>query len=215
MVLPEYEAKHLLSEKGIDVVPAEKIESLTNLEASGEYFGFPVVLKLSSSRYSHKTEIGGVILGIENYNDLEKAYVRLDDIRRRIDPDSSIIIEPMIRDGIEFFAGIKRHRNFGLVISFGLGGIFLELIKDVSFRLIPALSCDYAEMVSELKCWPKLKEGFRGYRPVEIEKVVDVLEKIGEFASAEPDLVEMDLNPITYTDGRFVVVDARIVKRDK
>ena len=212
MVLPEHEAKNLLSNNGIEVVPTEKVDSLTNLEASGKYFGFPLVLKLSSSRYPHKTEIGGVILGIDNYRDLEKAYLRLETLRERLDPDAAIVIEPMIEGGLEFFVGVQRHKNFGLVMSFGLGGIFLELVKDVSFRLLPALSHDYLEMVAELKCWPKLSRGFRQYPPLDRESVVEVLARIADFAVSEPDLVEMDLNPIIYTEGRLVVVDARMVK---
>ncbi len=212
MVLPEHDAKNLLSNSGIEVVPTEKVDSLANLEASGKYFGFPLVLKLSSSRYSHKTEIGGVILGIDNYPDLEKAYVRLETLRDRLDPDAAIVIEPMIEGGLEFFVGVQRHENFGIVMSFGLGGIFLELVKDVSFRLLPALSHDYREMVAELKCWPELSTGFRHYPPLDRESVVEVLARIGEFAISEPGLVEMDLNPVTYTEGRLVVVDARMVK---
>ncbi len=212
MVIPEHEAKVLLSEYGIEIVPTEKVESITNLKASAEYFGFPVVLKFSSSRYSHKSDVGGVILGLNNYEELEKAYVKLDNLRKRLDPDAAIIMEPMIAEGIEFFVGVQRHRNFGLVMNFGLGGIFLELVKDVSFRLLPASVSDYDEMISELKCWPKLEKGFRNLPPADKEKLLRMLKQIDSFAVNEKGLKEMDLNPITFVDGRFQVVDARIVK---
>ncbi|HDM78696.1 MAG TPA: hypothetical protein ENG51_19880 [Deltaproteobacteria bacterium] len=212
MVFPEHEAKLMLRESGIDVVPTEKIDSIMNLEASAEYFGFPVVLKLSSSKYTHKTEIGGVIIGLENYEELERAYVKLDKLRRELDPEASVIIEPMIKPGFEFFIGVQRHENFDHVLSFGLGGVFLELIRDVSFRLLPASHADYTEMVEELKSWPKLRDGFRDFPPVNVNELVRMLDEVGNFAIRETGLQEMDLNPITYTDGKFLVVDARIVK---
>lgn len=214
MVFPEHKAKQMLSKHGINVVPTEKIDSIMNLEASAEYFGFPVVLKLSSALYSHKTEVGGVIVGLKNYEELEKAYVRLEKLRKDLDPEADIIIEPMIKQGIEFFVGVKRHENFGLVMTFGLGGIFLELVKDVSFRLLPASLPDYAEMVTELKSWAKIESGFRDFPPVKLKDLVEVLDQVGNFAIQEPGIVEMDLNPITYSDGRYLVVDARIVKAD-
>ncbi len=214
MIIPEHEAKILLSDWGIDVVPTERVDSIMNLKANADYFGFPVVLKLSSSRHSHKTEIGGVVLGLDSYEELEKAYVKLDNLKRDIDPSASIIIEPMIEPGVEFFLGIQRHENFGLVLSFGLGGIFLELVRDISFRLLPASWLDLAEMVEELRSWPKLKEGFRNLPPVDMDELLTFLDKIGDFATKQKGLEEMDLNPVSYVDGKFVVVDARIVKKE-
>ncbi|MEN6483636.1 MAG: acetate--CoA ligase family protein, partial [Syntrophobacteraceae bacterium] len=124
-------------------------------------------------------------------------------------------VEPMAPPGAEFFIGIQRHPCFGLLISFGTGGIWLELIKDVSFRLLPATRGDLLEMFQELRSWPRLRQGFRHLPPVNPEPLVDIMEQIGSMSLEWPVLMEMDLNPVIAGPEGAVVADARIVLRER
>jgi succinyl-CoA synthetase beta subunit len=214
MILAEYEAKRLLEESNIPVVPVRVVDSTDAARLEAERFGYPVVLKLCSAVHTHKTEVGGVILDIGDSEQLEQSMVKLSNLRDRLDPRAVIIVEPMAKSGAELFIGVQKHEKFGLVISLGLGGIWLELLQDVSFRLLPARRCDYREMLSELQAWPKLRSGFRHLPAVDETQLLDLIERVGAFASARPDLREMDLNPVMAYADRAVVVDARMVMVD-
>ncbi len=207
MVLAEHEAKALLEKAEVPVVP---VKVLHTLEEAGR-MDYPVALKLSSTVYTHKTEVGGVILGIEDREGLEEAYNRLARLRNELDPGASIIVEPMAAPGVELFIGAQRRQGFGLVMTIGVGGIWLELMRDVAFRLLPASRYDLESMLSELKGWPKLRDGFRHLPPANPEALLDLMEKAGAFATSRIDLVEMDLNPVFAYSDRAVVVDARMV----
>ena len=211
MILPEHEAKRLLAEADIPVIPAESIHSIEEAKTRARAIGQPVALKLSTALHSHKTDVGGVVLNISEMIELEKAYVRLTELRERLDPQAAIVIEPMADAGVELFVGVQRHEAFGPVLGLGLGGIWVELVKDVAFCLLPASRSDFRRTLSELKSWPKLREGFRHLPAVDDEPVMDFLESIAAFASNHPEVSEMDLNPVMIHPGGAVVVDARIV----
>jgi acetate---CoA ligase (ADP-forming) subunit beta len=212
MILPEHEAKELLKSANIPVIPTKKIESLEHAEAEiNSDMGYPVVLKLSTGRYSHKTEIGGVFLNIQDKPALTKAFKQLARLREELDRQASIIVEPMAPAGAELFIGAQRHQSFGPVISFGVGGVWLELFKDVTFRLLPAKRSDLQEMLSELKTWPKLRAGFRNLPPANPEHVIDLLGHLADFFLQREDFLEIDLNPIMAYPDHSLVVDARIV----
>ncbi|MHC1726894.1 MAG: acetate--CoA ligase family protein [Syntrophobacteraceae bacterium] len=210
MVLPEYEANKLLSDNGIPVIRIVPVDSVENaIKIAGE-FGCPVALKFSSARYPHKSELGGVCLNLSGEKDLRGAFEQLQGLRERLDPRARIIMEPMIPDGAELFVGYQFHAQFGPVISVGLGGVFLELTKDVAFRLLPARGADFAEMLSELRSWPKLKKGFRNLQPVEENHILSLMQRVSEFALSRPDVTELDLNPvIARSDGAWAV-DSRV-----
>lgn len=211
MILPEHESNRMLANAGVPVVPMRIAESIEEGRREAESLGFPLVLKLSSRTYTHKTEIGGVIVGIATDRDLEEGFNKLDDLRERLDPRAKIILEPMVSSGIEFFVGFQAHPQFGPVISMGLGGTSLELIQDVSFRLLPARRSDYREMLGELKCWPKLQKGFRNLPPINEWSVIELLDQVAAFALSRQDLKELDLNPVIFRQDGAMVVDARIV----
>jgi len=211
MILPEHEAKELLEKAQVPVIPTRIIDSLQDAEEAVEQMGYPLVLKLSTGRYSHKTDVGGVFLNIEDMPALLRAYDELTNLREKLDPEAVIIIEPMAPPGAEFFIGIQRHDSFGLVMSLGLGGVWLELIKDVSFRLLPAGRSDFKEMLSELKTWPKLRDGFRNLPPVNADHLIDLMEKVSELSLRQANMSEMDMNPVIAYADQAVVVDARIV----
>jgi acyl-CoA synthetase (NDP forming) len=170
-----------------------------------------VALKFASPAFTHKTEIGGVRLNLRQPSEIEEAFGHLQKLRQDLDPSAAIILEPMAPTGVELFIGYQRHPAFGPVLSLGLGGIWLELVRDVSFRLLPATRQDFAAMLAELKSWPKLRAGFRHLPPLSDGIVVDLVERIAVFVLAHPEIAEMDLNPVTAYSDRALVVDARIV----
>jgi len=213
MILPEHEAKELLEKAHIPVVPTKTVNSLEEAEKEARKRGYPVVMKLSTGRFSHKTDIGAVYLNIQDEQGLQKSYSELVGLRDKLDRQAAVIIEPMAPEGAEFFIGIQRHESFGPVMTMGLGGVWLELFKDVAFRLLPATRSDFREMLFELKGWPKLKNGFRNLPPVEPENMLRLMERIGDFVLKRDDILEMDLNPIMAYPDRALVVDARMVTR--
>ncbi len=211
MILPEYEAKKLLMEASAPVVEAIAVETLETAKAEAARIGGPVALKFSSARHAHKTEVGGVFLNLKDDCGLEEAFRKVEELRGRLDPDGKIILEAMAPRGTEFFIGFQRHPQFGPVLSFGMGGVWLELFHVVAFRLLPARGVDFLEMASELKGWDKLRAGFRNFPPVDENQVVDLLGRISALVLARPDIMEMDLNPVIAAASGMVVLDARIV----
>ena len=211
MILPEHEANRLLTSAGIPMIPARAVSSADNAAREAAILGYPVALKLSSSIHTHKTEIGGVVLNIANDHELNDAFTRLQALREQVDRDAIIIMEPMAGAGAEFFVGFQRHPQFGPVLSFGLGDVFLELFKDVAFRLLPARAADFREMLSELKSWPKMRKGFRSLPPVDEERVIGLLGQVSEFVLDRPDIGELDLNPVLMSSEGATVLDATII----
>jgi acyl-CoA synthetase (NDP forming) len=175
--------------------------------------GFPVVLKIASPDIVHKSDAGGVKVGLKNKTEVEKAYGDIMKAAREKFPGAKIdgaAVEGMARPGIEIIIGTFKDAQFGPVIMFGLGGIFVEVLKDVSFRIVPIERRDAAEMIKEIKAYSLLK-GFRGTEPADINVLEDILMKVSDFVDKTPEIKEIDLNPvIAYKDGA-VAVDARIV----
>lgn len=213
MILPAYEASGLLRAAGIPVVQTARVASAEEAVLLADSLSYPVALKLSSARFPHKTEIGGIALDLKGRDPLITEFQRLDGLRKALDPSASIILEPMISGGVEFFVGAQRHPQFGALASLGFGGVWLELFEDVAFRLLPATRGDFREMVEELKCWSKLERGFRNLPPVNGGALVDLLESASAFFSGRDDLVEMDFNPVVMKPDGAMVLDARLVAR--
>ncbi len=214
MILPEHEANGMLAGAGIPVIPMVVVESAREALQKAEILGYPVVLKISSAIHTHKTEIGGVVTGIADASQLTQAFSKLDQLRDRLDPEAVLILEPMAEPGAEFFLGFQRHPQFGPVLSFGLGGTSLELFRDVAFRLLPAREGDFFEMLSELKSWPRIRDGFRNLPPVDTSDVVRLLQLAADFVTSRPEIAEMDFNPVIMGVQGPVVVDATLVLAD-
>ena len=211
MILPEHEANRLLAEAGIPMIPMRVVNSVEEAKKAAAGFDCPVALKFSSTRHTHKTEIGGVFLNLATKQDLVNAYGKLEALRSKLDEQAVIILEPMAESGAEFFVGYQRHPQFGPVLSFGLGGVFLELFKDVVFRLLPATDADFRDMLSELRSWPKMRGGFRNLPPVDEADVVDLLKKTASFALEHSDVAELDFNPVIMTARGSTIADATII----
>ena len=173
---------------------------------------YPVVMKIVSPQIIHKTEVGGVKVNINSDDELRKAYDDIISGAKAKVPDAEIkgiLIEEMVK-GPELIIGTTEDPQFGPMIMFGIGGIFVEVYKDVSFRLIPISHGDALDMLSELH-GKALLEGVRGLPKADPEQIADILLKISEFVEKNPQVKEMDLNPLIATERGVLAVDARII----
>lgn len=212
-VLTEVESKQVLAEAGIPVVPARLATTAQEAVAAARELGFPVVLKVVSPDIVHKTDVGGVRLGLASAEEVAQAFQDIVDSARRHVPQARIegvSVQPQARPGVEVILGMSKDPQFGPVLMFGLGGILVEVLKDVSFRIVPIAPRDAREMVREIKAFPVL-EGYRGQPPADLEALERMLLRLSDFAQAHPEVEELDLNPVfAYPDGA-VAVDARVL----
>ena len=212
-ILTEIEAKQVFKDIGVPVVETKLATNRKQAAEIAAEIGFPVVLKIASPDIVHKTDAGGVKGGLKNKTDVAKAYGEIMKAAREKFPEAKIegtAVEGMARPGIEIIIGTFKDAQFGPVIMFGLGGIFVEVLKDVSFRIVPIERRDAAEMIKEIKAYSLLK-GYRGMEPADINALEDILMKVSNFVAKTPEIKEIDLNPVVaYKDGA-VAVDARIV----
>lgn len=212
-ILTEIEAKQVIKAAGIKVVETRLAASQKEAVAIAEKIGFPIVLKIASPDIIHKTDAGGVKVGLNHATEVRKAHEEIINSVRRKYPKAKIegvSVQAMARPGIEIIVGMSKDPQFGLVIMFGLGGIFVEVLKDVSFRLIPIGKRDAEAMIKEIKGYALLN-GYRGQEPASIPALVDVLMKVSALIEKTPEIKELDLNPVFAYKDSAVAVDARIV----
>ena len=212
-VLTEIEAKKVLSEAGINCTDTRLATTKEETVTLCEEIGYPIVLKVSSVDISHKSDAGGVKVNLKDKAAVEQAF---DDIMascKKYKPDANIegvSAQQMAKPGVEIMIGMVNDASFGPVVAFGIGGIFVEVLKDVAFRIVPFDKNDAAEMIDEIK-GKKLLEGFRGSDPVDKEYLQTILLKLSGFLEKTEGIKEIDMNPIfAYKDGA-IVVDARII----
>ena len=212
-LLTEIEAKELLKGAGISVVETKLAKTKDEAMVISEQLGFPVVVKIASPDVVHKSDAGGVKLGVATAAEVGEAYDSIMSAIKKEYPDASIqgvSVQKMARTGVEVIIGMSKDAQFGPVLMFGLGGVLVEILKDVSFRIVPLVKRDAREMIKEIKGYPLL-EGYRGSEPVDIANLEELLLKVSEFVEKTPDIKELDLNPIfAYSDGA-VAVDARVI----
>jgi acyl-CoA synthetase (NDP forming) len=161
----------------------------------------------------HKSDIGGVKLGLANATQVGKAYTEIMAAAKKANKKADIqgiSVQKMARPGVEVIMGMSKDAQFGPVLMFGLGGVFVEVLKDVAFRIVPLNRRDASQMIREIKGYPLL-EGYRGQEPANITALEDLLLKLSDFVDKNPKIKEMDLNPIfAYKDGALAV-DARVI----
>lgn len=215
-VLTEIEAKQILTEAGISCTDTRLAATREEAVALSEEIGYPVVLKISSVDITHKSDAGGVKVNLKNREEMEAAYDQIMTSAKEKFPDADIegiSVQAMARPGIEVIMGMTRDAKFGPVLMFGLGGVLVEVLKDVSFRIAPLDEEDSSEMVREIK-GRKLLEGYRGQDPADIPCLEEMLLKLSAFVDNTPGIQEIDMNPVfAYKDGA-AVVDARIIMSD-
>jgi len=208
-VLTEFESKELLKQIGIGVPPQRLTSTKEETISASEEIGFPVVLKLMAEDVVHKSDSGAVKLNIKNKDEVEKAYEEL----MKISSQSSkrISVQKMANEPItELIIGMTTDPQFGPALMFGIGGILVELLEDVSFRIAPITEYDANEMIHEIKGFPIL-DGYRGKPKADIKAIVDTLMKISNLVINHEEIYEMDLNPVFIYDKGLICVDARII----
>ncbi|MDD5311806.1 MAG: acetate--CoA ligase family protein [Dehalococcoidia bacterium] len=212
-LLTEIESKELLKGARIPVVEARLATSKAGAMELAKKVGFPVAMKIVSVDVTHKSDSGGVKLGIANATQAGKAYTDILAGVKKHYPKAKILgvsVQKMARPGVEVIIGMTKDAQFGPVIMFGLGGILVEVLKDVSFRIVPMTKRDASEMISEIKGYPLLK-GYRGSEPANIPYLEELIVKVSDFVDKNPEIKELDLNPVfAYKDGA-VAVDARVI----
>ncbi len=212
-VLTEIESKQLLKEVGIPTTEIKLAASAKEAADTSQKIGFPVVLKIASPDISHKSDAGGVKVGLKNKDDVASAYKEIMASVKQKFPEAKIdgvSVQNMARPGTEVIIGMTKDAQFGPVLMFGLGGVWVEVLKDVAFRIVPLTRRDASDMIKEIK-GARLLEGYRGSEPANIAILEDMLLKVSEFVKKTPEVKEMDLNPIfAYKDGA-IAVDARVV----
>ncbi len=212
-LLTEVESKELLKKAGIPVVEAKLSRSKKEAISISKEMGFPVVLKISSPDVIHKSDSGGVKLGLANATQVGKAYNEIISSVKQAYPEAQIegvSVQPMAPPGVEVIVGMSKDPQFGPVLMFGLGGILVEVLKDVSFRIVPVTERDAREMIREIKGYPIL-EGYRGQKPASIPSLEKLIVKVSQFVEKNPHIKELDLNPIFAYPDKAVAVDARII----
>ncbi len=216
--LLEHESMQLLEAFGIPVAPYGFARSEDEAAEIAEKIGYPVVLKVVSPDISHKSDVGGVIVGVKTSSDAREAYRRIMENVRKHAPSARIegvLVQKMADPGyIEVIVGATRDATFGPVIMFGLGGIFVEVLKDVSFRVAPLTEEDAESMIHEIRSY-RILEGYRGMPPRDIDAIKRIILKTADIMLNLENVQDIDLNPVMlYEKGRgALVVDARVILR--
>jgi acetate---CoA ligase (ADP-forming) subunit beta len=216
MLLNEVEAKTMLKKAGVAVTETRLAASREEALSLSQELGLPVVLKIVSPDVVHKSDSGGVKLNLKTMDEVGRAYDEILASVKKAFPDAKILgvaVQSMAPPGVETIIGVSRDKQFGPVIMFGLGGVWVEVLKDVSFRLAPITAYDASEMIKEIKGY-KLLTGFRGQPAVQIPELEKMLLAVSDFISANPQVNELDLNPVFASADGAVAVDARIVTED-
>jgi acyl-CoA synthetase (NDP forming) len=216
-VIPEYAAKRILADAGIPVPRAELVTDLHDAQLAAARIGYPVVLKAQSSGLAHKSDVGGVVLGIADDAALVKAWHKLHTDVANARPDlqlDGILVEALAPPGVELLVGARNDPDWGPILVVGLGGAWTEVLRDV--RVVPAF-LDPSTIVNEL-CRLKgasLLIGYRGAPALDLRAAAEIVARLGRFARAHPEIAEVDINPVVvYPEQEgAVAVDALIVAR--
>lgn len=201
----------MLGKYGIPLVPYEFTKTQAEAVAAAKRLGYPCAMKISSKDIPHKTDAGGVVLGIESDDDARNAFNSIMENARNFAKDASldgVVVQKMAGKGIETIIGIKKDAQFGHVLMFGLGGIFVEVYKDISFRVAPISEQEALDMVRELKGY-RILAGFRRQVPYDINATVQVLLAASKLVEEHVDIAEMDINPLIVHEHGATAVDAR------
>jgi acyl-CoA synthetase (NDP forming) len=212
-LLSEVEAKAILADAGVPVTTTKLATDADQAVSLADELGYPVALKVVSATITHKSDIGGVELGLGDADAVRAAFDRIAAAAQAADPGGSmdgVSVQPMAAAGTEVIMGMTQDAQFGPVLMFGLGGVLVEVLKDVAFRVVPLERRDARQMVREIQGFPVL-EGYRGAAPADLDALESILLQLSQFAEANPEVSELDLNPIFAYDDGAIAVDARIV----
>jgi acetate---CoA ligase (ADP-forming) subunit beta len=211
--LLETEAKAVCIEYGIPVTKFDLAKSKEEAVKFANAIGFPTVLKIVSPDIIHKSDIGGVIVGLKNADDVREGYNRILQNVKKHDAKARIVgvlVQEMAPPSTEVIVGAIKDPQFGPAIMFGLGGVFVEVLKDVTFRVAPITEDDACEMISEVKAYPLLK-GYRNTPPADIDAITKILLNTSRLVTDHMEIKELDLNPVIVYEKGAKTVDARII----
>lgn len=213
--MSEKEANEILQCYGFPVLKSVLLKDLSRLDEAADEFVFPVAMKVSSADIVHKFDAGGVRLKIKTKKEARKAFKDIIENTKRFKPSAKIdgvIMERMAKRGVEVILGAVRDPKFGPICMFGLGGTFVEAMKDVTFRLAPMWEISAEIMIRTIKAYSILK-GVRGTPPCDIDGIKDCILRLSQMVTEHPEIAELDINPlIVYPEGKgCVVADSRIL----
>ena len=211
--LLEAEAKAICMEYHIPVTTFMLAKNEEEAAEFGEQIGFPVVLKIVSPDIIHKSDAGGVKVNLENTAEVRNAYRKILENAKKYDSAARIVgvlVQEMAPQSTEVIVGAIKDPQFGQTLMFGLGGIFVEILKDVTFRVAPITREDAYEMVTKIKAYPLLT-GYRKTPPADLDTIINVLLKASKLVMDYPEIKELDLNPIMAYEKGAKTVDARII----
>jgi len=214
--LLEPEAKAVCMKYGIPVTKFGVAKTIEEAVKLAEEIGYPVVLKVVSPDVIHKFDVGGVVLNLKGPEEVRKAFYQiLENVRRNM-PNAKVLgvtVQEMAPPSTEVIVGAIRDPQFGPALMFGMGGIFVEVLKDVTFRIAPITIEEAKEMIAEIRAYPLLK-GYRGMPPADIEAIAQILVNTSHLMMENPEISELDLNPIIVYENGAKTVDARIMLAD-
>jgi acetyl-CoA synthetase (ADP-forming) len=211
--LLEPEAKQVCLAYGIPTPKFRVAHSPTEAMSYTEQIGPPAVLKIISPDIPHKTEVGGVIVGLKTKKQVEDAYAQILSNVRKHQPDAvvqGILVQSMVPAGVEVIVGGLIDSQFGPTVLFGLGGVFVEVLKDASFRVAPITELDSRQMIEEIRGYPLLK-GVRGQPASDEEAIAHILQAVSKIMLENGQIQQLDLNPVIVHAKGAVVADARML----
>ena len=211
--LLEPEAKTVCMRCGIPVTNFKVAKNEAEAVKFAEEIGYPIVLKIVSPDIIHKSDVGGVVVGLKTAKDVRNAYKQILGSIKKHKADAKIVgvlVQEMAPSSTEVIVGAIKDPQFGPAVMFGLGGIFVEVLKDVTFRVAPITVDEAREMITEVKAYPLLK-GYRNQPPADIEAIVQILLNTSRLVMEHQEIKELDLNPIMVYEKGAKTVDARII----
>jgi hypothetical protein len=209
----EPELLDFLENNGLHIPAHHFVMNIDEAKDAARQLNSPFVLKIVSPDILHKSDVGGVRLGLKNPNEVEQAFIEMMvEIKSKCPKarlDGALLIE-QVPQGLEVIVGITQDTTFGPVIMFGLGGVFVEAMRDVVFRAVPVEKKDALQMILGIKNKHVLS-GWRGGLPVDIEKLADLICRVSDLSDQHHEIKELDLNPIRICEDDILILDARIL----
>lgn len=211
--LLETEAKTICMEYAIPVTKFKLAKNAAEAIEFAEQLGYPVVLKIVSPDIIHKSDAGGVIINLKNKAEVQTAYGKILENAKKYKATAKIVgvlVQEMAPQSTEVIVGSIKDPQFGQTLMFGLGGVFVEILKDVAFKIAPITREDAQDMVTSIKAYPLLK-GYRNTPPVDIDAIISTLLNTSRLVMDNPQIKELDLNPVLAYEKGATTVDARII----
>jgi acetyltransferase len=217
VTIGDLEARSILSAYDIKVPASELAEDSEKAVEIASRIGFPVVLKVASPDILHKTDVGGVKVGLQTAEDVKDAFDLITYRTQRYLPEARLwgcLVQKMVPSGLEVLIGMNRDPQFGPLVTFGLGGIYVEALKDVTFRIAPISPLEAEEMLGEIRAHALL-DGVRGEPPADKGAIIDTILRIGQLVTDFPEIMELDINPfVVYPENQGgVAIDMRLILR--